>query len=57
MNRSVSALFVLIAAMPFAGCGQSGPLYLPGDPSAIETPPPSPAPAVEEDEDNAGNSR
>ena len=56
MNRSVIALVVLIAAMPFVGCGQSGPLYLPGDPSQIQTPPPPPAPPADDDEeDDAGS--
>jgi len=32
------------------GCGQSGPLYIPSDPSRIEMPPPSGEPA-DEDED------
>ncbi len=31
-------LLLLILAFIFAGCGQSGPLYVPGDPSAVETP-------------------
>jgi len=38
-------LFVLF----IAGCGQSGPLYIPGDPSSIEAPP---APADEENDDD-----
>ena len=33
-----------ILAIIIAGCGQSGPLYIPGDPSRIEPPP-----AAEED--------
>jgi len=36
--RTLAALllFVLLAA-----CGQSGPLYIPGNPSKIEAPPPT----------------
>ena len=37
----VACSFVLVAA----GCGQSGPLYIPGNPSKISNPPP---PAEEE---------
>ena len=33
-------LFTLFAAFVLFGCGQSGPLYIPGDPSRIESPPP-----------------
>ena len=33
-------LLALFAAFVLAGCGQSGPLYIPGDPSRIENPPP-----------------
>ena len=34
-----------------AGCGQSGPLYVPGDPSSIQTPPETPETEEETDED------
>lgn len=30
-------LIILIAFLFAAGCGQKGPLYLPGDPSEIKT--------------------
>ena len=33
-----------------AGCGQSGPLYIPGDPSRIEQPPPTAEEPTEEEE-------
>ena len=33
-------LFALFATFVLFGCGQSGPLYIPGDPSRIESPPP-----------------
>jgi len=33
-----------------AGCGQSGPLYVPGDPSSIQTPPETPEAEEESDE-------
>jgi len=38
-------LFFLIA-----GCGQSGPLFLPGDPSQIRTSPPEPGQSEAEEE-------
>jgi predicted small lipoprotein YifL len=33
-------LLALFAALVLFGCGQSGPLYIPGNPSRIENPPP-----------------
>ena len=33
-------LLAIFAAFVLFGCGQSGPLYIPGDPSRIESPPP-----------------
>jgi predicted small lipoprotein YifL len=33
-------LLALFAALVLFGCGQSGPLYIPGNPSRIESPPP-----------------
>ncbi|MDH3491882.1 MAG: lipoprotein [Gammaproteobacteria bacterium] len=42
-------LFVL----PLSGCGQSGPLYLPDDPSRIEVAPPAPAETEEEEKKEA----
>jgi predicted small lipoprotein YifL len=52
MNR----LFTSLAACSFLfvayGCGQSGPLYLPGNPSTIEQPPPAANEASPEEEDS-----
>lgn len=50
-------LFAALAAFSFlfmaAGCGQSGPLYIPGNPSKIQQPPPqAESTAEEEQEDN-----
>ena len=36
-------------ALLFAACGQSGPLYLPGNPSTVQAPP---AETAEDDEDD-----
>ena len=44
----ISLLLAMIIAFFLAGCGQSGPLYLPGDPSEIRD---APQPAESEPED------
>jgi predicted small lipoprotein YifL len=53
----MTRLILLIAAITgaaLAGCGQSGPLYLPGDPSEIrDAPRPVENADDEEDEDDA----
>jgi len=36
-----------------AGCGQSGPLYVPGDPSSIEPPAQQPATDDEDKDDDS----
>ena len=36
MRRSLTALFTILFV---TACGQSGPLYIPGNPSRIEPPP------------------
>ena len=33
-----TTLAALLTILFLAGCGQSGPLYIPGDPSSIEPP-------------------
>lgn len=45
----LTALSLLFVA---AGCGQSGPLYIPGDPSKIENPPPAEDQDEEEKEED-----
>ena len=47
MIRKVLALALLGGLL--AGCGQSGPLYLPGDPSEVMSAPPPQPPEAEED--------
>ena len=44
-----ACLFALLLFL--VGCGQSGPLYLPGDPSEIREPPERPVENGEEDEE------
>ena len=50
-------LFVLLAAFSLAfvatGCGQSGPLYIPGNPSQIQNPPAAEDQAEEEKEEDS----
>jgi predicted small lipoprotein YifL len=52
--KSRYPLTLLLALLFAAGCGQKGPLYLPGDPSEIKTdvPPPEQNEAEEDDEDD-----
>jgi predicted small lipoprotein YifL len=47
-------LTTLLAALLFfaSGCGQSGPLYIPGNPTRIEQPPAAEQSADEEAEEN-----
>jgi predicted small lipoprotein YifL len=42
---------MLLLILFIAGCGQSGPLYVPGDPSSIQAPPEEPKESEEKDED------
>jgi predicted small lipoprotein YifL len=50
-------LTFLIAAFAFtflsAGCGQSGPLYIPGNPSQMAVPPSQPPVSEEETEEES----
>jgi predicted small lipoprotein YifL len=50
-------LTFLIAAFAFtflfSGCGQSGPLYIPGNPSQMAVPPSQPLPSEEEAEEKS----
>lgn len=39
MNRHLLAFFTLFLVFLVSGCGQSGPLYIPGNPSEIQAPP------------------
>lgn len=49
-------LFAALAAVSFlfmaTGCGQSGPLYIPGNPSKIQQPPQTESAAQQEEEDD-----
>ena len=50
-----TTLTALLIILFLAGCGQSGPLYIPGDPSSIE-PPAEQAENDEERDDDAEDS-
>jgi predicted small lipoprotein YifL len=55
MMRLILLLAAFASISFFTGCGQSGPLYLPGDPSEVRRAPP---PVEEEDdEEEAEESR
>ena len=49
MNRLIVALAMISLSLLCNGCGQSGPLYLPGNPSTIQTVPGTPEDAEQED--------
>ncbi len=42
MKRLLILPGLLLFALLVAACGQTGPLYLPGNPSSISEPPPEP---------------
>ena len=46
---TMKRLLAVLAVLVLAGCGQSGPLYIPGNPSRIESPPPPAEDAAEEE--------
>ena len=51
MQRFIPALTAIVAIASIfivSGCGQSGPLYLPGNPSRIEKLPPAPTGSEQE---------
>ena len=51
MKSIICTLATLLILISTAGCGQSGPLYVPGDPSSIQT---APEPASDEEEKDNG---
>ena len=55
MKRLILACVALSFVFVAAGCGQSGPLYVPGNPSRISNPPP-PADETEEGEEGEDES-
>jgi len=53
MKSIICTLATMLFVVALAGCGQSGPLYVPGDPSSIQTPPE--AASDEEENENGEN--
>ena len=52
MKILLRALTASLVVIIFSGCGQSGQLFIPGDPSEIKTPPTEePTESSEKDED------
>jgi predicted small lipoprotein YifL len=50
--KSICIIFATLFLLGIlAGCGQSGPLYVPGDPSSINVPQQPPETEEESDED------
>jgi predicted small lipoprotein YifL len=49
---TIKILAVLFFAFALAACGQSGALYVPGDPSSVQKP--QPVPEAEEDGEENG---
>ena len=57
MTSSLRALLASLLFMFLVGCGQSGPLYVPGDPSTVQPPPESQQNDNDDEEDDNGSSR
>ena len=56
MNRLILALAALSFTFLAFGCGQSGPLYIPGNPSKISNPPPAAESTADEESAEEGES-
>ena len=52
MNSQLRMLTTLLLLMFLLGCGQSGALYIPGNPSTVQPPPAAPADDVKIGEDS-----
>jgi predicted small lipoprotein YifL len=57
MKRLIVLLAALAGFTVLTGCGQSGPLYLPGDPSEVRQVPQPAEQEAEDDEEDADESR
>ena len=55
MNHSSMFLAALLLVFALAGCGQSGRLYLPSDPSEVQSLPSEVSLPAEEEDDEADN--
>lgn len=56
MKRLILALAALSFIFLASGCGQSGPLYIPGNPSKISNPPPAAESTADEESEEEGES-
>ena len=54
MKRLILALAALSFIFLASGCGQSGPLYISGNPSKIQEPPPAAESTAEEEQEENG---
>jgi len=54
MKRLILALTAFSFIFLAAGCGQSGPLYIPGNPSKISNPPPVAESTAEKEGEETG---
>ena len=54
MKRFLAILAALSFLFVVSGCGQSGPLYIPGNPSKIQQPPPKAESTAEEEAEENG---
>ncbi len=52
MTNSFKALTALALLLMLSACGQSGPLYIPGNPSEVREPPPETSNTSDEDEED-----
>jgi len=57
MKRLIIALAALTFVFLYSGCGQSGPLYIPDNPSKISVPPPASEATAEETEEENGDTK
>jgi len=54
MKHLILALAALSFVVLASGCGQSGPLYISGNPSKIQEPPPADEATAEEEQEEDG---
>ncbi len=55
MKRLILALAALTFVFLSSGCGQSGPLYISGNPSKIQEPPPVAESTADEEQEEDGD--
>ncbi len=53
LTTLVTTLTAIVLVLMFSGCGQSGPLFVPGDPSKMAVPPSAPPSAAEDEEEKS----